>query len=56
MEDDLIFWVNGRRPHFFVNGRGTQSFGMEDDLNILVNRRQPQFHFNGRQPQKNNAT
>jgi hypothetical protein len=42
MEDDQIFFVNGRRPQFFQ---------MEDDLNILVNGRQPQIHLNGRRPQ-----
>jgi hypothetical protein len=35
MEDNLNFFVNGRRPQLF--------FLIEDDLNILVNGRRPKF-------------
>ena len=37
MEDDLIFFLNGRRPQFFENGRRPQ---------FLENGRGPQFFDN----------
>ena len=42
MEDDLNFFENGRKPHFFL---------MEDNLNFFENGRQPHFFENGRRPQ-----
>jgi hypothetical protein len=50
MEDDLTFFVNGRRPHIFVNGRRPHIFfckwkmtsivlQIEDNLNLLVIRK-----------------
>ena len=42
MEDDLNFWVNGRRTQFFVNGRQPQYvLQIEDDLIFWVNGGQP---------------
>ena len=36
MEYDLIFFENGRRPHFFAKWKMTSIFyKMEDDLNLL---------------------
>ena len=36
MEDDLFFFVNGRRPHIFNNWKTTSHFLlMEDDLKFV---------------------
>ena len=44
MEDDLIFFENGRRPHFFGKWMKTSIlFTMEGDLNFLENGWKPQF-------------
>ena len=63
MEDDLNFFENGRRPHFWEIKNDLKYFQMEVNLNILVNGRQPfskqtrrnieddlNFFENGRQP------
>ena len=43
MEDDLNFFVNGRRPQFFGKWKKTSIF--------FVNGRQSQHFVNGRRPQ-----
>jgi DICT domain-containing protein len=53
MEDDLNFFLNGRRPQFFFKWKTTSIllkmednlnfFLMEEDLNIFVISRQPQY-------------
>jgi hypothetical protein len=61
MEDDLIFFKNGRRPQsfgiwqmtsIFIKWKNSSIFGeMEDDLNIYPNGRRPHFWEDGKQPQ-----
>ena len=49
MEDDLIFFENGRRPKKIWNGIVLKMevdlnlFKMDDDLNFFENGRRPQF-------------
>jgi hypothetical protein len=52
MEDDLIFFENGRQPRFFVK--------IEDDFDFFLNGRQPHFFgkwsvSNEGPPQKNKS-
>ena len=35
MKDDLIFFLNGRRPQFFEKGRRSQNLKMKDDFNFV---------------------
>ena len=35
MEDDINFFLNGRRPQFFQNGRRPPFLKMKDDLNFF---------------------
>ena len=60
MEDDLNFFLNGRRPQYFdkwstisifTNREEIIFLKVEDDLNVIANGRRPQYLANGRRPQ-----
>ena len=50
MEENIIFFENGRRPKVLLNGRRPHFLKKEDDLIFFLNGRRPHIFKNGRRP------